>query len=549
MLTRFFDRAESFIADGHEKPVHYVVAIVLVLGAFLFRFALHPAAGSGVAFLFLYPAVFLAGWFGGMRPGFAATLLATALAMYFLRTNTGAASGFQIPVAIQVLTFCASCSLFCVLMGMMHHLVTKARKARKEIADQHHWLRQSHVQAEFLAQLTQKLSVVSGSAKLNAIATREIGQFLKAHRCYFFDAHPDIYHARVLTDWCRDSEPSLVGVYALSEFGAPEWWAAVRLGPVSVDDIHTHDLTKSFLKNYEALKIAAYSLSPFIHEGQWKACVSVTSDRPRVWSAEEKTLLENVVARVWPLLERAHIEEELERLVGERTASLQDAVTQMEEFSYSVSHDLRAPLRAMQGYASALLEDYRGRVIDAEAEEYLQRIVTAGLRMDRLTRDVLVYSKIPRTNLQLQPVALDKLVSDIVQQFRQDDSSRAEIVIEAPLFPVMGNESLLSQAISNLVDNAVKFVPPGRVPHVKIWTESNKAKVRLWVEDNGIGIKLEHQKRIWGMFERVHPQTKFEGTGIGLAIVRKTVERMNGAMGVVSDGIDGSKFWIELPGI
>jgi signal transduction histidine kinase len=228
---------------------------------------------------------------------------------------------------------------------------------------------------------------------------------------------------------------------------------------------------------------------------------------------------------------------------------LQEAVSQMEEFSYSVSHDLRAPLRAMQGYASALLEDYRGKAIDAEAEEYLQRIVNAGLRMDRLTRDVLVYSRIPRANSQLQGVALDKLVSDIVQQYRQEKSNPADIAIEAPLLPVMGNESFLAQAISNLVDNAVKFTPADRVPHVRVWTESNQGKVRLWVEDNGIGILPEHQKRIWGMFERVHPQTKFEGTGIGLAIVRKTIERMNGTVGVISDGIAGSKFWIQLPGI
>jgi PAS domain S-box-containing protein len=689
MLTRFFDRAERFIADGPEKPVHYVVAIVVVIGAFLFRFALHPAAGSGVPFLFLYPAIYFAGWFGGMRPGLTATVLATALAVYFLQNNPGAGTTFQIPVAFQLLTFFASCSLFCVLMGMMHHLVSKQRKAREEIAAQHERFSRSHLQAEFLAQLTQKLSVVSGSANLNAIATSEIGQFLKAHRCYFFDAYPDINHARVLTDWCRDVEPSLVGVYTLSEFGAPEWWSAVRVGPVSVDDIRAHELTKDFLPNYEALKIAAYSLSPFIHEGQWKACISVTSDQPRVWSAEEKTFLENVVARVWPLLERAQIEEtlrkseealsriaavvessdeaiiskslegiiiswnasaerifgytsdeiigksiltlipaelqkeepviiekikrgeriehyetvrmakggrkvdisltvspvkdrsgkvigaskivrditeekrnkealretearfrtELERLVAERTASLQEAVSQMEEFSYSVSHDLRAPLRAMQGYASALLEDYRGKAIDAEAEEYLQRIVNAGLRMDRLTRDVLVYSRIPRANSQLQGVALDKLVSDIVQQYRQEKSNPADIAIEAPLLPVMGNESFLAQAISNLVDNAVKFTPADRVPHVRVWTESNQGKVRLWVEDNGIGILPEHQKRIWGMFERVHPQTKFEGTGIGLAIVRKTIERMNGTVGVISDGIAGSKFWIQLPGI
>ena len=105
---------------------------------------------------------------------------------------------------------------------------------------------------------------------------------------------------------------------------------------------------------------------------------------------------------------------ELERLVAERTASLQEAVSQMEEFSYSVSHDLRAPLRAMQGYATALLEDYRGKIIDEEGEEYLRLIASAGHRMDRLTRDVLVYSKIPRASFKVQAVDLDRLVSDIV---------------------------------------------------------------------------------------------------------------------------------------
>ena len=245
----------------------------------------------------------------------------------------------------------------------------------------------------------------------------------------------------------------------------------------------------------------------------------------------------------------ANSRKELEQLVDKRTASLQEAVAQMEEFSYSVSHDLRAPLRAMQGYASALLEDYRGKVIDSEGENYLQRIVAAGLRMDRLTRDVLVYSKIPRASLQLHAVALDPLVSDVAGQYRQSKTRDAEIVVETPLLPVIGNESFLAQAISNLVDNAVKFAFPDRAPHIRIWTEAQQGQVRLWVEDNGIGIKPEHQKRIWGMFERIHPQTKFEGTGIGLAIVRKTIERMNGTVGVESDGVTGSKFWIQLPGV
>ena len=404
----------------------------------------------------------------------------------------------------------------------------------------------AHAQAEFLARLTQKLSAVSSSAELNQIATREIGQFLKAHRCYFFDAYPDIHHARVLTDWCRDAEPSLVGAYTLSEFGAPEWWAAVRTGPVSVDDIRSHELTKTFLPNYQALKIAAYSLSPFIHEGQWKACISVTSDVPRTWSADEKVLLENVIARVWPLLERAQIEEDLERLVGERTASLQEAMSQMEEFSYSVSHDLRAPLRAMQGYASALLEDY-AETIDEAGREYLRHIVSAGNRMDRLTRDVLVYSKIPRTAFKVNSIDLDKLVSDIVRHNLPDKTKEAVVMIEKPLLSVLGNESFLAQSVSNLIDNAVKFASKERPLRIRVWTDRHEEQVRLWVEDNGIGILPEHHARVWGMFERIHPQHMYEGTGIGLAIVRKTVERMNGTMGVESDGVTGSKFWIQLP--
>ncbi|MEI9998909.1 MAG: PAS domain S-box protein [Verrucomicrobiota bacterium] len=240
---------------------------------------------------------------------------------------------------------------------------------------------------------------------------------------------------------------------------------------------------------------------------------------------------------------------ELERLVSERTSSLREAITQMEEFSYSVSHDLRAPLRAMQGYATALLEDYRGKVIDEEGQEYLQRIVTAGLRMDRLTRDVLVYSRIPRTKIKLQGVALDTVVSEIVRQYLQAKTNDVEISIEAPLLPVVGNESFLSQAVSNLVDNAVKFSNPDRALRVRIWTEARQGQVRLWVEDNGIGIRAEHQARIWGMFERIHPLHMYDGTGIGLAIVRKTVERMNGTMGVESDGAAGSRFWIQLPGV
>jgi len=115
------------------------------------------------------------------------------------------------------------------------------------------------------------------------------------------------------------------------------------------------------------------------------------------------------------------------------------------------------------------------------------------------------------------------------------------------LHPVVGHESSLMQTISNLLGNAVKFVAPGTIPRVRVWSEVRGENVRLWFEDNGIGIRPEHQRRIFVMFERINPSGQYDGTGVGLAIVRKAVERMNGTVGVESDGVNGSRFWIELP--
>ena len=239
---------------------------------------------------------------------------------------------------------------------------------------------------------------------------------------------------------------------------------------------------------------------------------------------------------------------ELEELVAARTESLQQAMAQMEEFSYSVSHDLRAPLRAIHGYAEALEHDYNDR-LDSVGRSYLQRIASAAQRMDRLTLDVLTYSKIGRESMRLERVSLEKVVSETIEQYVNSLGKPSRVAVERPLLDVLAHEPLLVQAVSNLVTNALKFVRAGEIPEIKIRAERREADVRLWVEDRGIGIPAESQPRIWGMFERIHPKALYDGTGIGLAIVRKAIERMNGSVGVESDGTSGSRFWIQLPGI
>ena len=241
----------------------------------------------------------------------------------------------------------------------------------------------------------------------------------------------------------------------------------------------------------------------------------------------------------------ARAKDELEARVEERTASLREAVAQLEEFSYTVSHDLRAPLRGMQVYSQALLEDY-GATLDVQAQHCLRRIAENATRLDKMVLDVLTFSRISRSEFKLERVHLDKLVRDLLQQYPAMQPPRARIEVQ-PLHDVLGHEPSLTQVISNLLSNAVKFVSPDVTPTVRVWSESNGETIRLFVQDNGIGITPERQARLFRMFERVHPDLPYEGTGVGLAIVRKAATRMGGDVGVHSNGSNGSTFWVQLP--
>lgn len=244
------------------------------------------------------------------------------------------------------------------------------------------------------------------------------------------------------------------------------------------------------------------------------------------------------------ITDKARAKEKLEQTVAERTASLREAIAQMEEFSYTVSHDLRAPLRSMKVYSETLLEEFSASLPD-DARYCVERIAVNAKQLDKMVLDVLTFSRVARADFHLEKVAVDKLVRQIVEQYPAMHPPQAQIQID-PLPDVLGHEPSLIQAFSNLLNNAVKFVPAGRKPSVRIWGVKSNGVVRFWVADNGIGVDPKYHHRLFSMFERIHPNLKVEGTGVGLAIVRKAVERMGGRVGVESDGVNGSKFWIEV---
>jgi signal transduction histidine kinase len=240
--------------------------------------------------------------------------------------------------------------------------------------------------------------------------------------------------------------------------------------------------------------------------------------------------------------------ENLERRVRERTADLEASNRELEAFSYSVSHDLRAPLRAIQGFGRLLLEEHAER-LDDEGRDFVNRITRAAERMDRLILDLLEYGRLGKKAAEIESIELDAVIDDALRQVADLVAERgADMQVAAPLGRVRGHHATLVQALANLLSNAVKFVENGNQPVVRISARRPEpGSVRLEIVDNGIGIAREHQERVFQLFERLHDTARYAGTGVGLAIVKRAVERMGGRVGVVSEVGRGSTFWIDLP--
>jgi signal transduction histidine kinase len=224
-------------------------------------------------------------------------------------------------------------------------------------------------------------------------------------------------------------------------------------------------------------------------------------------------------------------------------ASLEAVLAEQDALFYHLSHDLRAPLRAITTFTGVVLEDYSAS-LDPEAKDLLEKVIGAAALMERLMQNVLAFNRVSRQTPDLAPVDMNKLVGEICAE-PQFQGRQGNIQIPVPLLPVRGDATFLRFAIRNLLDNGLKFVAPGVQPKVTISSEPAGDRVRLIFRDNGIGIAAKSQQRIFEMFQRL--SSDFEGNGLGLAVVRKALERLGGVVGVDSEPGRGSSFWLELP--
>ncbi len=241
------------------------------------------------------------------------------------------------------------------------------------------------------------------------------------------------------------------------------------------------------------------------------------------------------------------VNEQLERRVKERTADLEESLKSLQGLLYHVAHDLRSPLRAMHSFTDLLLDEYAHK-LDERGEDYAHRIVEASGKMDALIRDLLDYGRLGHQNISMVPVDLTELVARVLDGLELEiQNKRAEIQVDQPLPEVYGDARVLGWVVTNLITNALKFVPPGVIPHIHIWTTVTGETVSFNIQDNGIGIAPEHQERAFKVFERLHDgEDVYPGTGMGLAIVKKSMERLQGKVGVESSPGSGCRFWLEL---
>lgn len=240
------------------------------------------------------------------------------------------------------------------------------------------------------------------------------------------------------------------------------------------------------------------------------------------------------------------LNEELERRVTERTAQLEATNKELEAFSYSVSHDLRAPLRAIDGFSHVLLEDYYDK-LDDEGKRFLNIIKSNTQHMGKLIDDLLALSHFSRQEIGISYIDMDKLAKTAFEELKATASERTVLLDIKTLHPAKGDQSMIRQVFTNLLSNAIKFTRPKETAIIEVggWKEENENV--YYIKDNGVGFDMQYVHKLFNAFQRLHSNAEFEGTGIGLAIVQRIIHRHGGRVWAEGKVNEGATFYFTLP--
>lgn len=395
-------------------------------------------------------------------------------------------------------------------------------------------------------------------------ALGEIGEFVQADRAYIFRYDMQAWTMSNTNEWCAPgTAPALEQLQALSMDLIADWVEAHKKSdPFWVDDVGA--LPAGKLRDIlEPQLIRSLVTLPMRSAQGLLGFVGFDAVRElHRYDQEEINLLQLFAQMLVNVCERRSAEArlreltaQLEQRVTERTQQLDHSVRrlsqanrELESFAYSVSHDLKSPLRSVEGFASLLLQE-QSEALDKDARDYLRRIQRATLHMARLINDLLAYCRIEELGSALVPLRLADEVADLLEGMHDAlESQQAKIRLSVPPdLLLLAHPQGLAMVLRNLLDNAMKFSRPGQPPAIAIEACATGALVQLSVCDQGMGFDMKHHDRIFAIFQRLHRPEQIAGTGIGLAMVYKAVERMEGRIWARSAPGEGATFYLELP--
>jgi PAS domain S-box-containing protein len=320
------------------------------------------------------------------------------------------------------------------------------------------------------------------------------------------------------------------------------------------DITHPDDLAADLRYTHQVLanEIPTYSMEKrYLRKDGSQVWINLTMSLVRKPSGDPAyfiAVIEDITPRKQAEDQIRRLNEELEQRVLARTAELQATIKELEAFSYSVSHDLRAPLRAIHGFSRILLEDYAPQ-LSPEIQEYLHWISHNARQMSHLIDDLLAFARLSRQAIKKQPVATTALVHQVLTDLNEEQKGRhIEILIE-DLPDCHADPVLLKQVFVNLLSNALKFTRRQEVARIKIGYQPGdpSGEQIYFVRDNGVGFNMQYADKLFGVFQRLHPAEEYEGTGVGLAIVRRIIHRHGGRVWAEGEVNKGATFYFTLP--
>jgi signal transduction histidine kinase len=345
------------------------------------------------------------------------------------------------------------------------------------------------------------------------------------------------------------SRPWQIIVGSMLAGALPGYWSLYRrLGGVTIAAALVTLVMGIFCEAYMAFSATLYdawfNLSSVLRIASYfPLLIGLFVESVTLFRAQRRLTRELQVAQA----ELSEYSESLEAKVTERTRDLEARAKDLEAFAYTVSHDLKAPLRGVQTYAQFLLNDYATK-LDERGLRYAESLRRAALSMKQLIDDLLEYSRLGRRETELAPVELRDIVNNVIEERQsQIEQGHVEVKVDLALPPLLADRAMLRQALGNLLDNAIKFSSHSTPPRVAVRGREENGQFVVSVSDNGVGFDMQHKEKIFEIFQRLHRQDEYEGTGIGLSVVKRAIEKHGGRVWAEAEQGRGATFTFTLP--